>query len=1228
MNKLRKAFTISLMLVTVFAMSVVVAPEAGAAQAGDLIKMDGLSSVYFLAGDGKRYVFPNEKTYFSWYSGFSEVVTVPQSELESYPLGANVTVRPGTKLVKITTNPNVYAVEPNGNLVLVPDEATAEALYGEAWAARIIDVPDAFFTNYTVTGEELASTVYPEGALVKFGEDTTIYYIDGDGKGRAIADEAAFLGNRFSWDDIILSDATAPEAGDPITGAESGLTDTSSGAGGTAGAGTGLTVAISGDTPAAGNVPGNSPVNFLLINLTAANDGDVLVNSIKLRAYDLGDPTKLESVTILDNGVKQGTSKNVNSDKEATFNFSSPIVVAAGTTKTLTVRATVVVTTGNFALGIKSASDIITNGAVVSGSFPIISNTKAAVDGSASVGTITLSSVTEDLTAAAEFGEDNVLLAGFSLAAANEAVIWESATFKNIGTNNDDIVSNMRVEVDGDVVVEGVGVSAKYAVFNLGNLVIAKGDTVTVEIYGDAGVASANNTIHFVIEDSADFSMMGQDTAYGAVLSGFGDLNQSTEGVKVTLAAADFTIDMDKATTPARDVRAGTDNVVLATIKMTSNGENATVDAITESGAGDFHVSGTNPVYNVNEVINFELKDVDSGTLFDLTSDASTTLPGWTLSLTDDIQFVKGVTRTFELRADLQGPNDTNGIDDNDTLKVTLGDGAFTITGDSSSADLSTSPTSVVSAVATVKAASLTWTTTALTAKTVVPQASDIAIYQASLKVGASSDVTLTSVRIDADDTANFAPFKDSNFASIDLYIDDKLAKSNAKIVNDGANNAYINFTALDSVARVVKAGETVTLVVKATYASSFSPSGTMALELAEADSVVARDVDSNTFTITVANALTDSRVLTLSEKGTLKVELKIDDQKANNDAYLLAGSETTADRYLGELVFTTANEDIKVKTLSLAQYGTASDSDVLAVNLYDADGILLAQEGVNANGHVIFDTFDYVFSADQATSLFIGATTKTINADGDNQGTATHGTTVQYTIASTSALIALGKAAGQAVEAIGVNSGLDIAIVEDTDNSVAAGDYASWKDATTTTATITGSVLNSIVNTLDDGVLTSGNGKTIGEYKFVFDNGTNRTAAPDNTELKAELAMLNVTVASSSVTSITGLELYVEGDAVNVISGTASSTIAGVWDFDLNAASGLADNGLVDGEVTLIITANISGVGSSGAFVQTEITDLNGPGYFIYNGNNGTGTDFVDTLLDIIKVTGGTLSN
>jgi len=111
MITLKKIVASSIAATTILSLTLAFVPvtQAAVASAGDLIKQSGNSSVYYLGSDSKRYVFPNQATYMSWYNDFSMVKVIPQAELESYGIGGNVTVRPGTKLVKITTNPKVYA---------------------------------------------------------------------------------------------------------------------------------------------------------------------------------------------------------------------------------------------------------------------------------------------------------------------------------------------------------------------------------------------------------------------------------------------------------------------------------------------------------------------------------------------------------------------------------------------------------------------------------------------------------------------------------------------------------------------------------------------------------------------------------------------------------------------------------------------------------------------------------------------------------------------------------------------------------------------------------------------------------------------------------------------------------------------------------------------------------------------------------------------------------------
>ena len=200
----------------------------GAAVSGDLIKLqctagagvnDPCRAVYYLGADGKRYVFPNEKTYKTWYSNFSGVTTVSSTEMSSYSIGGNATYRPGVKLVKITTDPKVYAVASNGSLRWVTTAAIAESLYGSSWASMVEDVPDAFFVNYTVGSDVNAAADYNK--TTETSNATTIN------------------------DDKNLG-------------------------GGGASTGTGLTVALASDTPATNYVVGNSIHNkFTKINFTA-----------------------------------------------------------------------------------------------------------------------------------------------------------------------------------------------------------------------------------------------------------------------------------------------------------------------------------------------------------------------------------------------------------------------------------------------------------------------------------------------------------------------------------------------------------------------------------------------------------------------------------------------------------------------------------------------------------------------------------------------------------------------------------------------------------------------------------------------------------------------------------------------------------------------------------------------------------------------------------------------
>ena len=138
---------------------------AGQPNAGQLVKLecgpsadvsDPCKAVYYVGNNGKRYTFPNDKIYSSWYSDFSGVVVVTSQQLAAYGLGGNVTYRPGTRMMKIQTDPKVYAIGKNGVLRWIKTEEIARAIYGDSWNTMIDDISSAFFVNYTV-GDDVAS---------------------------------------------------------------------------------------------------------------------------------------------------------------------------------------------------------------------------------------------------------------------------------------------------------------------------------------------------------------------------------------------------------------------------------------------------------------------------------------------------------------------------------------------------------------------------------------------------------------------------------------------------------------------------------------------------------------------------------------------------------------------------------------------------------------------------------------------------------------------------------------------------------------------------------------------------------------------------------------------------------------------------------------------------------------------------------------------------------------
>lgn len=136
--------------------------KTNALVAGDLIKGSS-HPVYYYGSDGKRYIFTTSVVLDSWYAPIdytylpqhdyhavcNNVKELTDAQLVAIPLGGNVTMRPGTYITGITTDPKRYVVDTHHTLRWTSPDVL-EQLYPGSVAERTYLTPDSFFVNYVI----------------------------------------------------------------------------------------------------------------------------------------------------------------------------------------------------------------------------------------------------------------------------------------------------------------------------------------------------------------------------------------------------------------------------------------------------------------------------------------------------------------------------------------------------------------------------------------------------------------------------------------------------------------------------------------------------------------------------------------------------------------------------------------------------------------------------------------------------------------------------------------------------------------------------------------------------------------------------------------------------------------------------------------------------------------------------------------------------------------------
>ena len=597
--------------------------SAATLAAGDLIKASG-PAVYYYAADGKRYVFPNEKTYFTWYSGFSSVKTITDAELAAVMIGGNVTYRPGVKMVKITTDPKVYAVSTGGVLRHVPSEACAVTLYGATWNTMIEDVPDGFFVNYSV------------GAAINAG--CTDY------------------------------DKTAVMNASPTIGADMG----------TVAVGGSVSAALASDTPAGVTVPqGASSVNLVKVNLMAGSEA-ALVTGVRIHRVGVGASADFANVYLYDgNGTRLTTGRTINSTSQLVEFNGLNITVGANSTVSLVFVGDVStsLTAGSqHAFELQDAAAVILSGTgTVGGSFPVRGNTFTIGSTTASELDVLKGTTPPN----PNVGSASAEVSNFKLVANTNDIEIRRVTLLQAGDVSNSDLTDLKLWQGSTQVASAATLIGDKIVLNFNPpFVIANGQTksfsLTAKIAGRSG-----RTIRTYVEYTTD--VYAVDTRYGTGAqvdiddTGGFDGSAASKYVEVTTQGGVLTVAINGPATG--NVAKASQDVQLYKFALTSSESELEIRKLrfvieSADSEGGLLEESTTDYFTDLKVIDTDTGSVVMGPI----SLPATATSGTTLTFTDSWNLKAGQTRNLAFTADLANSTDANFVDEE--FHVCLSDNA------------------------------------------------------------------------------------------------------------------------------------------------------------------------------------------------------------------------------------------------------------------------------------------------------------------------------------------------------------------------------------------------------------------------------------------------------------------------------------------------------------------------------------------------------------------------
>lgn len=547
---------------------------------GDLYKTPTESTVFFVGEDRQFSYLPNAETYFTWWRDFSPVQVVPTdcnvSLQQATPPGINF--RPGSRLVKITTNPRVYAIEPGNIRRWIANPEVAAALYGENWAQLVRDVHVHHWPNLT-EGPAITTAIPHTGQLARRGNESQVYVARGGSWHRVTGNLPSFVSadvrrlDTDAFDRLPVSEDSVTAASILDNPANGGIADGDPEPpdDGDVVQDPAVLARLSQDNPAESLVPAQAThVPFLAVDLIAGEDATV--ERMQFRRIGLGGRENFESLWLSVDEVPITRAQNIGAGD--VLEFDTDITLAAGEQITVTLRASLSNANTSQRDGfVLEAIDLAEGEAVLAG------NLRGEL--------MSYASATAGQVRIERSGTANEILVGsqevigeFSL--ANESADEHTASFESIRFEVDGVsvadLENLGLYHNGELISEDALVNGDTVTFRIqpGARNIEEGDTREYEVRADIAGGRDAEELVLTLDDDSDLFVRNLSTGYGMAIE---NALQEGELHTYTIDAGSVSVSRDRDT-PGNAQYISDQEDIVALVAQVDVGQPVQVDGL------------------------------------------------------------------------------------------------------------------------------------------------------------------------------------------------------------------------------------------------------------------------------------------------------------------------------------------------------------------------------------------------------------------------------------------------------------------------------------------------------------------------------------------------------------------------------------------------------------------------------------------------------------------------